>query len=168
MTKSHQPPKLGSMMPIQALLNPECLIGSSVHCVLRTVAIVAVFLDLSSHGIFWQSLKKGLNFLCILVGLTISGLTGQMWQRLQGERQDSETLPSDWRNQMLMYSHLVLEPDHGKSRITLTIQVAVGYSWPSCACACTWIYKDQSNLLDAVASSNEQIVEQDWTYLTWC
>lgn len=42
---------------------------------------------------------------------------------------------------MLMYSHLVLEPDHGKSRITLTIQVAVGYSWPSCACACTWIYK---------------------------
>lgn len=93
-TKSHQPPKLGSMMPIQALLNPECLIGSSVHRVLRAVAIVPVFLDLSSHGIFWQSLKKGLNFLCILVGLTISGLTGQMWQRLQGERQESETLPS--------------------------------------------------------------------------
>ena len=81
MTKSHQPPKLGSMMP-QALLNPECLIGSSVR-VLRAVAKVP-FVDLSSHGIFGKASKRS-QFL-VHIGLTISGLTGQMWQRLQGER----------------------------------------------------------------------------------
>ena len=82
MTKSHQPPKLGSMMP-QALLNPECLIGSSVR-VLRAVANVHFWICQVIESL--AKPQKRSQFLVHMVGLTISGLTGQMWQRLQGER----------------------------------------------------------------------------------
>ena len=58
--------------------------------------------------------------------------------------------------QMLMYSHLVLEPGHGKSSwITLTIQVAAAILGHHVLVPALEFTKDQSNLLDAVASSNE-------------